>query len=531
MKLVTARQMRALDRRTIRDAGVPGHVLMERAGAGVAAAIEDTFGPVKGKTVTIFCGKGNNGGDGLVVAHLLRRKRADVRVCLLAQARDLAGDAKRMYRRVAGGGGGARVACVPSADLMRRLTRQSHILVDALLGTGATAAVTGRYEEAIHAMNAAGVPVVAVDLPSGMHADTGAVPGAAVRASLTVTFGNPKLGLFLGSGVDYAGRVRRVDIGIPERYVEAMRLPITLLTPDAIRSWLPARRASSHKGTFGHAGLIAGSPGKSGAALLAAVAALRTGAGLVTVAAPAGVQARLDARAMEVMTLPLPETKDGTLSRRALPQLRAFIQSRTSVGMGPGLSTHAETAGVIRTLITQCDRPTVIDADALNALSGHTRILRARPRPAVLTPHPGEMARLLDTTTDMIARNPLGAARDFARAHAGIVVLKGARTIIAHPGGRAAISPTGNPGMATGGTGDVLTGVITGLLAQGLAPWEAAQSGVYLHGTAGDLAAEVYGHAGLLAGDLLRFLPRAIMRVLHDGDRVPVPDAAGTHGR
>ena len=529
MKIVTAHQMHALDRRTIQEAGVPGHVLMERAGAGVVAAMEETFGPMKGKTVTIFCGKGNNGGDGFVVARLLRRQRVNVQVCLLARAGDLKGDAKLMYQRVAKSAGGAHIARAPSPDRMRHLTRQSHVLVDALLGTGTSAPVTGPYAEAIHAMNASELPTVAMDLPSGIHADTGEMLGTAVHASLTVTFGNPKLGLFLGSGIDHAGRVRHVDIGIPDQYVEAMRIPIELLTPAAIRSWLPTRRASSHKGTFGHVGLIAGSPGQSGAAVLAANAALRSGAGLVTVAAPASVQAHLESRVMEVMTLPLPETKDHMLARRALPQLLAFVQSRSAIGMGPGLSTHVETAEVIRTLIAQCDRPTVIDADALNALAGHTHILRACPMPTILTPHPGEMARLLNTTTDMVTRNRLGTAQEFARAHSVIMVLKGARTIIAHPHGHTAISPTGNPGMATAGTGDVLTGVIAGLLAQGLAPWEAAQSGVYLHGLAGDLAAETFGHAGLLAGDLLQYLPRAIMHVLHAGDRAPI--SVGTDGQ
>ncbi len=520
MTIVTAHQMRELDRRTIQEAGVPGHVLMERAGAGVAAAMEDMFGPMKGTTVTIFCGKGNNGGDGLVAARLLRRKRVNVQVCLLAHARDLKGDAKLMYQRFVKGTGRSHLVRVPSPDRIRQLVRRSHVLVDALLGTGTSAPVTGLYREAIHAMNASAVPVVAVDMPSGIDTDTGATLGAAVRASLTVTFGNPKLGLFLGPGIDHTGAMRRVGIGIPDRYVEDLRIPLELLTPAAVRPWLPTRRASAHKGTFGHAGIIAGSPGKGGAAALAATSALRSGAGLVTVAAPAGVQASLESRVMEVMTLPLPETGDRTLSRHALPQLHAFMQSRSAIGMGPGLSTHAETAEVIRTLIAQCDRPSVIDADALNALVGQTGILRSCPIPPIVTPHPGEMARLLGApTAEPVNRNRLGIAQDFARAHSSIVVLKGARTIIAHPDGPTAISPTGNPGMATAGMGDVLTGVIAGLLAQGLAPWEAAQSGVYLHGLAGDLAVEEYGHAGLMAGDLLRYLPRAMMHVLHAGPR------------
>ena len=526
MKIVTADQMRELDRRTIHEAGVPGKTLMERAGAGVVSAMEETFGTLKGKTVTIFCGKGNNGGDGFVVARLLRQKRRAVRVCLLAHVRDLKGDAKLMYQRFVKGAGRSSVLSTPSPDSMHQLAQDSHVLVDALLGTGTSSPVTGLYHEAILAMNASEAPTVAVDLPSGIDADTGATLGTAVHADLTVTFGNPKLGLFLGAGIDHAGRLHCVDIGIPTQYVEDLQLPIELLTPAMIRPWLPKRPASAHKGTFGHAGIIAGSSGKSGAAALAAKAALRTGAGLVTVATPASVQASVASNLPEVMTLPLPETADHTLSQQALPRLQSFVQSRNAIGIGPGLSTHAETAGVIRTLIAECDGPIVIDADALNALAGHTSLLRSCPLSPIVTPHPGEMARLLgESTAAAVNRNRVGIARDFARAHSSIVVLKGARTIIAHPHGATAITPTGNPGMATAGTGDVLTGILAGLLAQKVSPWEAAQSGVYLHGLAGDLAAQTYGYPSLMAGDLVACLPQAITHLLHAGapDREAVP--------
>lgn len=530
MKIVTAHQMRELDRRTIQEAGVPGKTLMERAGAGVVSAMEETFGDLKGKTVTIFCGKGNNGGDGFVVARLLRQKRSTVQVCLLAHTRDLKGDAKLMYQRFVKGASRSTVLSAPSPDHVHRLTRDSHVLVDALLGTGTSSPIAGPYHETIQAMNASETNTVAVDLPSGIDADTGATLGAAVHADLTVTFGNPKLGLFLGAGIDHVGRLHCVDIGIPNQYVEDLHLPIELLTAATIRPWLPKRPASSHKGTFGHVGIIAGSSGKSGAAALAAKAALRVGAGLVTVATPAGVQASVGSGLPEVMTLPLPETAEHTLSRQALPQLQTFLQSRTAIGIGPGLSTHAETAGVIRTLIAQCDRPIVIDADALNALAGHTNLLRSCPISPILTPHPGEMARLLgESTTATVNHNRLDIAQDFARTHASIVVLKGARTIIAHPHGSTAITPTGNPGMATAGTGDVLTGILTGLLAQGISPWEAAQSGVYLHGFAGDLAAQAYGYPSLMAGDLLNYLPQAITHVLPTAppDREAVPGPYG----
>lgn len=526
MKIVTADQMRELDRRTIHEAGVPGKTLMERAGSGVVSAMEETFGTLQGKTVTIFCGKGNNGGDGFVVARLLRQKRRAVRVCLLAHTRDLKGDAKLMYQRFVKGAGRSSVLSTPSPDSMHQLVRHSHVLVDALLGTGTSSPISGLYHEAIHAMNASEAPTVAVDLPSGIDADTGATLGTAVQASLTVTLGNPKLGLFLGSGIDHVGRLHCVDIGIPTQYVEDLHLPVELLSPFAIQSWLPKRQASAHKGIFGHAGIIAGSSGKSGAAALAGKAALRAGAGLVTVATPASVQTSVASGIPEVMTLPLPETAEHTLSRHALPRLQPFVQSRNAIGIGPGLSTHAETVEVIRTLLAACDRPIVIDADALNALVGHTSLLRSRPLSPIVTPHPGEMARLLgESTAATVNRNRLAIAQDFARTHSSIVVLKGARTIIAHPHGPTAIAPTGNPGMATAGTGDVLTGILAGLLAQGVAPWEAAQSGVYLHGLAGDLAARTYGHPSLMAGDLIASLPQAITHVLHGDapDREAVP--------
>ena len=526
MKIVTADQMRELDRRTIHEAGVPGKTLMERAGSGVMSAMEETFGTLKGKTVTIFCGKGNNGGDGFVVARLLRQKRSVVQICLLAHTRDLKGDAKLMYQRFVKSAGRSSVLSVPSPDSMHQLVRHSHVLVDALLGTGTSSPITGLYQEAIHAMNASEAPTVAVDLPSGIDADTGGTSGTAVQAELTVTLGNPKLGLFLGAGIDHVGCLHCVDIGIPSQYVEDLQLPVELLTPSSIRPWLPKRQASAHKGTFGHVGIIAGSSGKSGAAALSAKAALRAGAGLVTVATPASVQASVASGIPEVMTLPLPETSDHTLSRQALPPLQTFLQSRSAIGIGPGLSTHAETAEVIRTLIAQCERPVVIDADALNALASHTSLLRSCPLSPIVTPHPGEMARLLgESTAATVNRNRVGIAQDFARTHSTIVVLKGARTIIAHPHGATAITPTGNPGMATAGTGDVLTGILAGLLAQGVSPWEAAQSGVYLHGLAGDLAAQAFGYPSLMAGDLVAYLPQAISHVLHAGapDREAVP--------
>lgn len=514
IKIVTAAQMQELDRRTIAEARIPGTTLMERAGSGVVACLEQALGAPRGKVVTILCGKGNNGGDGFVVARLLHRRGCKVRVLTMVPASELSRDAGTMCRRFVRGAGKSAVRLYTSKYQAQSLLRESDILVDALLGTGLASDVTGRYGEAIDSINEAGRPVVAVDLPSGLHADTGAILGRAVRASCTVTFGLPKLGLYQNHGVDLAGPVTVVDIGIPQAYIDAIQCRASLITTSFVRAFLPARRLSSHKGTFGHAGIIAGSVGKTGAAAMAAKAALRVGAGLVTVAIPSSVNDVLEAKLLEAMTAPMPETNARTFSRTAFDRLAAFIAARTAVAIGPGLSTHPETVELVQALVKQLDRPAVLDADALNALAGCVSLLTECKTPPILTPHPGEMARLeSDASPQTVNSDRIGAATRLARERRVFVVLKGARTVIAQPDGAAAICPTGNPGMATAGTGDVLTGMIVGLLAQGLASWEAACVATYLHGYAGDLAAAMNGQAGLIAGDVIEQIPHALKTI------------------
>lgn len=513
-KIITGTQMQELDRRTIEDARIPARVLMERAGSGLVACLEQAFGSVQGKRVSILCGRGNNGGDGFVAARLLHRRRAQVQVLTMSPVSELSRDAAVMYRQFVRTGGKSAVRMYPSKNQAHALLRESDLIIDALLGTGLSNDVAGRYADAIDSINAAGCPVVSADLPSGLHADTGAILGRAVRASLTVTFGLPKLGLYQHHGIDLAGLVDLVDIGIPPAYVEAVTSQTTLMTQASVRAVLPARRRASHKGTFGHAGIIAGSVGKTGAAAMAAKAALRIGTGLVTVAVPAGVNDVLESKLLEAMTIPMPDTKARTLSRSALDPLKAFIAARTAVAIGPGLSTHPETVELVQALMKNLDRPAVLDADALNALAGRASILAACKTPPILTPHPGEMARLETTATPQsINVDRIGTAIRFARERGTFVVLKGARTVVARPDGAAAVCPTGNPGMATAGTGDVLTGMIVGLLAQGLAPWDAACAGTYLHGCAGDLAAADKGQAGLIAGDVMEQIPYALKTV------------------
>jgi hydroxyethylthiazole kinase-like uncharacterized protein yjeF len=513
MKIVTGKEMQTLDRRTITQAHVPSTVLMERAGEGIVRHLEEHCGPARGKTITILCGKGNNGGDGLVVARLLHRRGAQIHVVLLTPVTDLGRDAATMYRRLVRVTGRTAIIRFQSADQVRHLLASSDILIDALLGTGLSSVVTGTYREAIELINSAGKPVIAVDIPSGLHADTGAILGQAIRATLTITCGLPKLGLYVDAGIDQAGVIRVVDIGIPPTYVDAIESRTLLLTSDSAFQSLPERAPSAHKGIFGHAGIIAGSVGKTGAAALAARAALRIGTGLVTVATPSSVNDVLEAKLLEAMTMPLPETKARTLARSGLDRVVAFIQARTAIAVGPGLSTHPETVELVQSLMKYLDRPSVLDADALNALAGRASLLTECKTPPILTPHPGEMARLeVDATTQSVNADRIGTARRFARERGVFVVLKGARTVIARPDGLVAICPTGNPGMATAGTGDVLTGMIVGLLAQRVPAWEAACAATYFHGSAGDLASQHLGQPGMLAGDLIAQIPYALQR-------------------
>ena len=514
MNIVTATQMQALDRRTIVEARVPSPILMERAGSGAAHVIERLFAPVAGKRVTIVCGKGNNGGDGFVVARLLRRHRAIVKVLMLDSASALSRDAAAMYRRWLRVGGTSATTRFHSNDQAEALLTGSDFLVDALLGTGLSSNVTGIFAEAIALMNHAGRPIVAIDMPSGIHADDGRLLGAAVRASATVTLGLPKVGLYLGAGIDHAGEIHVVDIGIPAAYVNELDGRTLLMTKAAVRAALPARPASSHKGSYGHAGILAASAGKTGAAALAAKAALRVGAGLVTVGVPASVNDVLEAKLLEAMTAPLPETKARTLGRAGLDRILAFMQARTAIAIGPGLSTHPETVELVQALMRHIDRPCVLDADALNALASRAALLTQCKVPPILTPHPGEMARLdVDATSQSVNADRFGTARRFARERGVFLVLKGARTVVARPDGLLMVCPTGNPGMATAGTGDVLTGMVVGLLAQGVPSWEAACAATFLHGAAGDLAAQRLGCAGMIAGDLLEQIPYALQAV------------------
>ncbi|WP_342348441.1 NAD(P)H-hydrate dehydratase [uncultured Nitrospira sp.] len=515
MWVVTAEQMQTLDRRTIQEAKVPGITLMERAGAGAMAQLIEALGSPKGKKVVILCGKGNNGGDGLVVARLLAKKGAKLKVVLMAPLLELSPDAKIMYQRLSKVIKPSLFTVNPSEESLHSLTQDADILVDALLGTGLSSLVRPPYSFAIEAMNASQAFTLAIDIPSGLDSNTGALLGVAVQADLTVTFGCPKIGLYLGSAIDKVGKIQVIDIGIPKEFVLDLDPKIHLLSQEMARPLIPLRNPSSHKGTFGHAGIVGGSQGKTGAPAMAGLGALRIGTGLVTVATPQSVSPILESKLLEVMTEPMPESSQHLMGMEAYPSLLAFAATKSALAFGPGMGISPETTEVLRHLLPQLEAPCVLDADALNGLAQHCQIFSSMKIPPILTPHPGEMARLLAASSPkQVNEDRIGVSRQFAMQHQVILVLKGARTIIAEPHGQVAICPTGNPGMASAGMGDVLTGIITGLLAQGLSGWDAARAGVYLHGLAGDLAATTIGEPGLIAGDVLTAIPHALTQTL-----------------
>ncbi|MCS7309466.1 MAG: NAD(P)H-hydrate dehydratase [Armatimonadetes bacterium] len=511
--LVTAKEMREMDRRTVEEFGIPGLLLMENAGLQVVHHAERRFGSWEGKRVLVLCGSGNNGGDGMVVARHAARRGARVQVVLVAEPERVKGDALTNLRIVQKLGLPLHV--LRSVDELSMLWERGwHLVVDALLGVGITGEVRGLVGEVIRFLQQhQEVPVVAVDIPSGIDADTGAVCGCAVRASLTVTFGAMKVGLAVYPGAEYAGEVVVADIGIPEQVVAQAEVPRRLVTSEQVRAMLPRRPPDAHKGRFGHVLVVGGSVGLAGAPMMAAEAALRVGAGLCSVAVPRSIYAVAASALREAMVHPLPGAPEGCLSEESIEALEPLLQRANVLAVGPGWSTHSPAREALRRLLEATQVPCVLDADALNCLALEPGVLPEERPPLVLTPHPGEMARLMGMDTGSVQADRLGVAQQAAQRFEAVVVLKGARTVVATPDGRLWVNPTGNPGMATGGSGDVLTGVIAGLLAQeGVNLEDAAVAGVYLHGLAGDLAAREVGMAGMIAGDILRYLPQAMER-------------------
>ncbi len=508
MKLVTAAQMRELDRRAISETGLPSLVLMENAGRTTYQILRREF-PDLAAEVAVLAGRGNNGGDGFVVARYLAGDRIPVVVFLLGRQDQVGGDARvnlEILRQMS-----VEVVEVLSPEDLnpaRRRLARAGLIVDALLGTGLDKPVQGLLADLIEKVNPLPAPVLAVDLPTGLSADTGEVLGTALRAEVTVTFGWPKLGQILLPGRDYVGRLFQVDLSIPPALAAA--IPTELAEAREMRELLPARPWGSHKGTFGHVLVLAGSAGKTGAAALTSEGALRAGAGLVTLGIAASLNDIMEAKITEAMTLALPEAHGArALGRAALEPIFKFLDPRSALALGPGLGTHPETQEVVRHLVKHLPQPLVVDADGVNAIAADPSCLPAAG-PRVLTPHPGEMARLVGAGVQEVQARRLGLARETAARLGVVLVLKGAQTLVAAPDGRVSLNPTGNPALASGGTGDVLTGLIGGYLAQGLAPWDAARLGVYLHGLAADFWAAQYGPRSLIAGDLLAMFPEVV---------------------
>lgn len=513
--LCTAEQMRELDRRTIEELGIPGAVLMETAGRGMALAIRDEFGPLAGLKVAVMCGRGNNGGDGFVIGRWLDRWGAEVDFLLLADPRTITGDAAVNYRAVERLDFTIRLLKDPDdmVELADELTGFD-LIVDALLGTGLNSPVRGVYAAAVAAMASVDVPKAAVDIPSGLSSDSGRVLGAAAPARLTATFGLTKIGQAVHPGVDLCGRLEVIDISIPARYVARAGIDTFEIQAADVAAMLPRVGSEAHKGELGHLLVLGGSPGKTGAACLTAQGALRSGAGLVTVGCPAGLNSILESKLTEAMTEPLPQTVDGALSSEASGALAEIIDNKTALALGPGMSTDAETGRLLGWILERVVKHMVIDADGLNLIAGKPEMVMWSEGELILTPHPGEMARLTGLTAAEIQADRIGAARGLAEKWNQYVVLKGARTVIASPDGRVFINPTGNPGLAAGGSGDVLTGLIGGLLAQGLPPLESALAGVYIHGLAADLLLERIGGRGFTALETAEEIPTAIAELL-----------------
>lgn len=517
-RLYGAAASRRLDRHAIETLGISSDVLMESAGRAVCEAVLAELQP--GGRVVVVCGVGNNGGDGFVIARHLQLLGVPVRIALVGDEKRLAGDAAINLKR-------ARAVEV-AFESARWRAPAAGVIVDAVFGTGLSREVEGTAAAAIRRINAgrdahrASLRVVAVDLPSGLCADSGQVLGVAVRADVTVTIQAPKPALVLEPGRAHAGRVVVARIGIAECDAD-LPADAEVWTRGEVGRRLPERPATGHKGTFGHVLLIAGSEGKTGAAALAAQGALRMGAGLVTIACPAGLNDILEIKCTEAMTVPVPDTSERSFAAGAAVPLLELVATRSAVGLGPGIGRSAETLKLVQGLVPKLRKPLVLDADGLFAFAGDPERLAARRDPTVLTPHPGEAAYLLGSSSVEVNRDRPAAARSLAARSDCIVALKGAATVIAAPDGRLCLNPTGGPALGSGGTGDVLTGLVAALLGQGLGGFEAAAIATFVHGAAADRLAAVTGVSGLVAGDLARAVPEECARLREAAKATPGP--------
>lgn len=503
----TLRQMAEIDREAIEVLKIPVIDLMEKAGVGVAASAADFLGKPAGKKVAILCGKGNNGGDGLVAARHLLGKKAKVKVFLLGKRKDFKGASLANLKKYRG----PLSEWDGSADAILR--SEPDLIIDALFGTGFTGQLPEKVAELVGAINQKGLPVIAVDVPSGFDADRERPLQELFYAVRTVTFAYPKAAQIFYPGRKFVGRLQVVNIGIPPKAVKD-RVELNLVTPWEVAGWLPERNPEGHKGMFGKVFLLAGSLGMTGAAAMAAEAVLRSGAGMVFLGTATSLCTAVASRLREVVIKPLPEIrKKLAIALRSLGEARQHAREADAVAVGPGLGQHFETVELVQRFVANLEKPLVIDADGLNAVAKKPEVLKERRFPTVLTPHTGELARLLKIPMEEIAADRVAAAKRGALVLNAILLLKGAPTLIASPSGEVWVSPTGNSGMATAGAGDVLTGLLAGFLAQGVEPMESAAAAAFLHGWAGDAAKEKLGERSMIAGDIAEGLPAAFARL------------------
>ncbi|WP_010246051.1 bifunctional ADP-dependent NAD(P)H-hydrate dehydratase/NAD(P)H-hydrate epimerase [Acetivibrio cellulolyticus] len=524
MRAVTPDQMKEIDKTAINDFGIPGMVLMENAALGVVREISKILGTDPGcmassaakrnepsKKVIILAGKGNNGGDAFAVARHLFNMGASVSVYVLSKLVDITGDAKtNLDILVKMGIEINEVTRDEQIDEVKKRVELADIVVDGLLGTGLKGEVKGIMACVIELVNDCHVPVIAIDIPSGVNGETGKVSSSCIKACTTVTFGFPKIGQLIHPGCDYVGDLKIVDIGIPKAAVDNIKIKGHLIDMEFVSQLIPRRRRDSNKGTYGKILVVAGSRGMTGAACLTGGAALRSGAGLVYLAAPLSLVPVYAGALVEAVTIPFEDENKGYLPRQSISGILEQLNNVNVAAVGPGLSAGNEIADVVYNIIKGSRVPIVLDADGINLVAKDLSVLKDIRTQIVMTPHPGEMARLIGTSVKEVQKDRVNIARNFSKEWGVITVLKGSRTIIASPEGEIYINTTGNPGMSTGGSGDVLTGIIAGLIGQGLKPLDASIAGVYLHGACGDNIAAEKGEHGLIAGDLVREIPNQI---------------------
>ncbi len=517
MKIATSGQMNEIDSRTINDIGIPGTVLMENASLKVVQVVAESLGNVQGKSICIFAGKGNNGGDAFAVARHLFNMGACIKVYIIAKKTDIKNDAAVNLNILEN----MKVETVELLDYTQIPCLNTHLktsdmIVDGLLGTGFKGKISGLMEKVIELANNSGKPVISIDIPSGVNGDTGETPGICIKANKTVTFALPKTGLVVYPGCEFTGELIVADISIPKSVVESMDIKLHLMDDMFVSELIPQRYGESNKGDFGKVLIVSGSEGMTGSGCLAANAAFSVGAGLVYLGVPASLSVVYNSNLIETIVVPFKDNKKGYISKESIREILDRMEKMDVAAVGPGLSNRDDILKIVSSIIESARIPLVLDADALNAISKDVSVLKKLKSEAVVTPHPGEMARLCGISIKEVQNNRIKTAQDFAYNWGVVTVLKGARTVIAYPDGSTYINPTGNPGMASAGMGDVLTGVILGLMGQGLKPGDAATAGVYIHGASGDRAAREKGVHGLIASDLIKELPYSIKMLIEN---------------